>query len=97
MASPAPLVVIPTPHLASGRVLGWTAGGYALPDRYVAALRRAGARSVLLPPTSAAPPEEALAPFSGLLLAGGGDLEPARYGSEAHPNVYGTHAERDEA
>ncbi len=97
VASPAPLVVIPTPHLASGRVLGWTAGVYALPDRYVAALRRAGARSVLLPPTSAAPPEEALAPFSGLLLAGGGDLEPARYGAGAHPDVYGTQTERDEA
>ncbi|MDP8976554.1 MAG: gamma-glutamyl-gamma-aminobutyrate hydrolase family protein [Actinomycetota bacterium] len=97
MASPAPLVVIPTPHLASGRVLGWSAGGYALPDRYVAALDRAGARTVLLPPTSAAPPDEALAPFSGLLLPGGGDIEPARYGAKAHPEIYGTHAERDEA
>ena len=90
-------MVIPAPHLASGRVLGWTAGGYALPDRYVAALARAGARSVLLPPTSAKPPGEALAPFSGLLLAGGGDMEPARYGAGSHPNVYGTHGERDEA
>jgi len=90
-------VVIPTPHLASGRVLGWTAGGYALPDRYVSALQRAGARSVLLPPTSAAPPEEALAPFSGLLLAGGGDIEPAWYGAGPHPEIYGTHRERDEA
>jgi gamma-glutamyl-gamma-aminobutyrate hydrolase PuuD len=97
VASPAPLVVIPTPHLASGRVLGWTAGGYALPDRYVAALARAGARTVLLPPTSAAPPEEALAPFAGLLLPGGGDIEPERYGAEPHPEVYGTHGERDEA
>ncbi len=97
VASPAPLVVIPTPHLASGRVLGWTAGGYALPDRYVSALRRAGARSMLLPPSSAHPPEEALAPFSGLLLAGGGDLEPSLYGAAPHPDVYGTHPERDEA
>ncbi len=97
MVSPAPLVVIPTPHLASGRVLGWTAGGYALPDRYVSALHRAGARPVLLPPTSALPAEEALAPFSGLLLAGGGDLEPASYGAAPHAAVYGTHAERDEA
>jgi putative glutamine amidotransferase len=97
VASDAPLVVIPAPHLASGRVLGWSAGGYALPDRYVAALHRAGARSVLLPPTSASPPEEALAPFSGLLLAGGGDIDPACYGGRHHPEVYGTHAERDEA
>lgn len=97
VAPRAPLVVIPTPHLASGRVLGWSAGGYALPDRYVAALERAGARAVLLPPTSAIPPDDALAPFSGLLLAGGGDLDPKAYGAGPHPHVYGTHAERDEA
>jgi putative glutamine amidotransferase len=97
MPSPPPLVVIPAPHLASGRVLGWSGGGYALPERYVGALRRAGARPVLLPPPGATPPEEALAPFSGLLLAGGGDIEPRRYGAPPHPKVYGTDAERDEA
>ncbi len=97
MVAPAPLVVIPAPHLASGRVLGWAGGGYALPERYVAALRRAGARVVLLPLTSAHPPEEALAPFSGLLLPGGGDVDPAHYGAAAHPAQYGVHPERDDA
>ncbi len=97
MPRPAPLVVIPAPHLASGRVLGWSGGGYALPERYVAALARAGARPVLLPPPGAVPPEDALAPFDGLVLAGGGDVEPWRYGGEQHPKVYGTDAERDEA
>ncbi len=97
MSSPTPLVVIPAPHLASGRVLGWSGGGYALPERYVAALGRAGARAVLLPPPGATPPEEALAPFDGLLLAGGGDIEPSFYGAGHHPKVYGTDAERDEA
>ena len=97
MLSPAPLVVIPAPHLASGRVLGWSGGGYALPERYVAALERAGARTVLLPLSSAHPPEEALGPYSGLLLAGGGDLEPARYGAAPHPGTYGVHVQRDEA
>ena len=97
MASPAPLVVVPAPHLGSGRVLGWSGGGYALPDRYVAALRRAGARPVLLPPLGYGPAAEALAPFAGLLLAGGGDLEPSRYGAGPHPQVYGTDPDRDEA
>lgn len=92
-----PLVVIPAPHLASGRVLGWSGGGYALPERYVAALGRAGARPVLLPPAGAAPPQDALAPFDGLLLAGGGDIEPSHYGARPHPEVYGSDAERDEA
>lgn len=97
MARPAPLVVILAPHLASGRVLGWSGGGYALPEKYVAALRRAGARPVFLPPSGAAPAEEALSPFSGLLLAGGGDVEPSRYEAGPHPQIYGTDAERDQA
>ena len=78
-------------------MLGWTGGGYALPERYVAALRRAGARPVLLPPSGSGPPEEALAPFRGLLLTGGGDVDPAHYGARPHPEVYGTDSERDEA
>ena len=52
---------------------------------------------MLLPLTSAHPPEEALSPFAGLLLAGGGDVQPARYGAAAHPAQYGVQPERDEA
>ncbi len=37
-----------------------------------------------------------LAPFDGLLLAGGGDIEPARYGAADHPEQYGIDPDRDE-
>lgn len=92
-----PLVAVPAYRLAPGRVTGWGSGGFALPERYVAALRRAGLFPVLLPgpPDPALSAEEALAPFAGLLLAGGGDVEPARYGAEAHPKVYGVDPDRD--
>ena len=91
----APLIAVPTYHLGSGRVGNWE-GAYALPEPYVAALRAAGARTALLPPSQPAGAEEVLAPFDGLLLAGGGDIEPARYGAADHPEQYGTDPDRDE-
>jgi len=40
-------------------------------------------------------PDAAIAPFHGLVLAGGGDIEPARYGGQPHPEVYGVDPARD--
>ncbi len=92
---PIPLVALPSYHLPLGRVSGWVTGGFAVPERYVSALRRAGLRPVVLPGRDPAPAEEVLGPFAGLLLAGGGDVEPGRYGAAAHPSVYGVDADRD--
>lgn len=98
MGAPLPLVAVPTYHLAAGRVLDWARGGFAVPEGYVASLRRAGARAVLLPPDLDSPAEEVLAPFDALLLAGGGDVDPVRYdGGDHHPAVYGIDPVRDEA
>jgi putative glutamine amidotransferase len=91
----APLVAIPTYHLGPGKVGNWE-GAYALPEPYVAALRAAGARVALLPPGSPVGAEELLGRVDGLLLAGGGDIEPARYGASDHPTQYGTDPDRDE-
>ena len=91
----APLIAIPTYHLGPGRVGNWE-GAYALPEPYVAALEAAGARTALLPPAQPVEAGEVLAPFDGLLLAGGGDIEPARYGAGDHPAQYGLDPDRDE-
>ncbi|HUR17688.1 MAG TPA: gamma-glutamyl-gamma-aminobutyrate hydrolase family protein [Acidimicrobiales bacterium] len=93
----SPLVAIPAFHLAAGRVADWSRGGYAVPAAYVAAVRRAGARPVLVPTLDIVDPEATLAPFDGLLLTGGGDIEPSRYGGEPHPQVYGVDPSRDAA
>ncbi len=92
---PAPLVALTTYHLGSGQVRDW-AGAYALPESYLAVVHRAGARTVLLPSVQPSAAEELLAPFDGLLLPGGGDLEPARYGAAAHPAQHGVDPDRDE-
>jgi len=90
-------VAIPSYHLIPGRVTKWDGGAYAVPDSYVRAVRRAGGRPVLLPVSDDAGYEEALEAFEALLLVGGGDVDPSRYGAgQRHPDVYGVDAERDE-
>ena len=42
-------------------------------------------------------PEEILAPFDGLLLVGGGDVDPPRYGGDATvEHTYGVEPDRDQ-
>jgi putative glutamine amidotransferase len=91
----APLVAIPTYHLGPRKVGTWE-GAYALPEAYVAALRAAGARVALVPRGEPGEAEELLERVDGLLLAGGGDIEPARYGAGDHPAQDGTDPDRDE-
>jgi putative glutamine amidotransferase len=91
----APLVAVVAYHLPLGRVTKWDSGAYALPDTYVSALRRAGARPVLLSGPDAGPAEEILASFDGLVLAGGGDVDPALFGAQPHPRQYSVDVDRD--
>lgn len=92
-----PLVAVSARHLQPGRVSLWTAGAVALPRGYTDALECAGAHSVLVPPEAieASDAAERLAPFAGLVLSGGGDIDPARYGQDQHPTVYGIDGELD--
>ena len=91
----APLVAVPTYHLAPGRVTRWPKGGYSVPSPYVDCLLRAGARAVLVTEADESDPAELLAPFQGLLLVGGGDVHPARYGDDPGPELYGVEPDRD--
>ncbi|HZR81736.1 MAG TPA: gamma-glutamyl-gamma-aminobutyrate hydrolase family protein [Candidatus Binatia bacterium] len=67
---------------------------YSLPAEYVDAIRRAGATAVLLPPGETRV-EEWLAVVDGVILAGGGDIDPDHYGGERHETIYSIDAERD--
>jgi putative glutamine amidotransferase len=87
-----PLVAVTGRHLKPGRISSWTSGALALPRGYTDALDRAGARPVVLPPPLDArdAASSVLEPFAGLVLSGGADVDPARYGQDRHPSVYGT-------
>lgn len=82
-------------HLDGSRVARWPEGGYGVPAPYLDALRRAGARTAIVAPGEPAEPDEILEPFDGLLLIGGGDVDPARYGGDADAHVYGVEPDRD--
>lgn len=69
-------------------------GRYTLPADYVDAVERAGAVPVLIPP-SPANAARYLDLVDGLVLAGGGDLDPAHYGGAAHETLYSVDVDRD--
>lgn len=94
-AGDRPLVAVPAGRVEAGRIQGWGPDAYVVAEPYVAALRRAGARPVILTGPDPDPPEEILAPFAGLLLAGGGDLDPRLYSARHDDRVYGVDGDRD--
>ena len=89
MASPRPLIGLTTyPPNPGDR--------YELPRPYVDAVRRAGGEPVLVPP-GLEDPAGLLERLDGVVLAGGGDIDPARYGAAPHETVYAVHPDRDES
>ena len=74
----------------------WSAPAAVLPRSYVDAVRRGGGRPVLLPPGgTAAEAATTVADLDGLVVAGGGDVDPSRYGAAMHPATGAPDAERD--
>lgn len=69
-------------------------GRYTLPAEYVAAIERAGAVPMLIPPV-AAHAARYLDRVDGVVLAGGGDIDPAHYGGAPHETLYHVDAARD--
>jgi putative glutamine amidotransferase len=68
---------------------------FSLRAEYIEAIRRAGGLPILLPPGE---PhwQELFEKLDGLLLAGGGDIDPALYGGVHHPTIYMIDLERDQ-
>jgi putative glutamine amidotransferase len=87
----APLIGISTGFAAKG------APGAQVNASYLFAVQQAGGVPVLLPPQLSEEASERLfASLDGLLLTGGGDIQPGRYGEEpAGTNVDSVSLERD--
>ncbi|HTY71927.1 MAG TPA: gamma-glutamyl-gamma-aminobutyrate hydrolase family protein [Actinomycetes bacterium] len=72
----------------------WDVDAVLVPDAYVQHVVRAGALPVLIPP-GLAYADEVLDRLDGLILAGGADIDPARYGAEIRPETTGLRPDRD--
>lgn len=73
----------------------WDVDALVLPRRYADRVAQAGAIPVLLPPSAGI--EDAVPRLDGLVLSGGGDIDPARYGAETGPHTTAIRPERDAA
>jgi putative glutamine amidotransferase len=73
----------------------WDQPAVLLPRRYSDMVSRAGGLPVLLPPADGV--AGVLPRLDGLVLSGGGDLDPALYGAEAHPEAGAPNPARDSA
>jgi putative glutamine amidotransferase len=75
---------------------GWSEDSALLPWRYVNSIRAAGGRPVLLPPGGdAAEADATVAVLDGVVIAGGGDIDPATYGVARHPRTGVSTPDRD--
>lgn len=75
----------------------WDEPADLLPRMYAVAVQAAGGLALLLPPDDdvAREPDVLLDRLDALVLAGGGDVDPASYGARPHPETSGTSEERD--
>ncbi len=68
---------------------------FHLPAEYVDSVRRAGGLPYLLPPGETTL-EEWLSNLDGVILAGGGDVDPKHYQGDMHEKIIRLDAERDD-
>ncbi len=91
------LVAITASRLPAERVKGSRWDVCATNDTYLSALRAVGLRPVLVAVgEDTGSGADLMAPFAGLVLPGGGDVDPSCYGSGAHPRVSGVDRDRDD-
>lgn len=74
----------------------WHTSADLLPTEYAAAVEAAGGVPVLLPPVSApGAAERVVRRVDALVVAGGADVDPGRYGAQPHERTAGWQPERD--
>jgi putative glutamine amidotransferase len=69
---------------------------HAINRAYVAAVRAAGGLPFILPTLDPSDATAVVAELDGLVLSGGGDVDPSSYGGTSGPELVGVDAERDQ-
>ncbi|MET7457204.1 gamma-glutamyl-gamma-aminobutyrate hydrolase family protein [Streptomyces sp. NPDC005574] len=82
-----PLIGISTYVEAGARWGVWELEAALLPVGYPRLVQRAGGLAAMLPPDAPEHAAAAVARLDGLVIAGGPDVEPARYGAEPDPRT----------
>lgn len=99
MASSASRPVIGlTTYLEQSQCGVWDVRASFLPEVYLNAVTRAGGTVVLLPPQPSDPDSarDIVSRLDGLLIPGGKDVDPARYGEPAHETTDEPRRDRDQ-
>jgi len=86
-----------TTYLERAKTGVWDVPAAFLPKVYFEAVTRAGGIAVLLPPqpVDAAVADRVLDTLDGLIITGGKDVDPARYGQEPHATTDEPRPDRD--
>jgi putative glutamine amidotransferase len=95
LAGPARPVIGISSYAEKAKWGSWDTPCVLLPRRYADSVAQAGGIPVLLPSVPGV--EQVVTRLDGLILAGGGDIEPARFGGQAHPETGGVRPGRDAA
>jgi putative glutamine amidotransferase len=82
-------------YAEQARWAAWDSSAVLLPLAYAEQVVAAGGIPVLLPPVAGV--ETAAGRLDGLVLTGGGDIDPAAYGAEPHPLTHQVSRQRDRA
>lgn len=90
-----PLIGVSTYVVASARWGVWDLPATLLPAGYARLVREAGGAAVLLPPDAPECAASLVARLDAVVVAGGPDVDPARYGAERDPRTGPPAPERD--
>ncbi|MFF2275136.1 gamma-glutamyl-gamma-aminobutyrate hydrolase family protein [Agromyces sp. NPDC058126] len=96
IAASAPVIGVTT-YLEQAQTGVWDVPASFLPKVYLDAVTDAGGIVVLLPPQPASPEiaHRVLSTLDGLIVSGGADVDPARYGQVPHPRTGAPRRDRD--